>query len=176
MIPKVTEKEQEIQKHSTEEIVEDQVKTKHIKNQELMESEEKLEESYNNHKVVEKNEEHEVAEVETPAVGDQQQLDNEKDFAKSTIVDQSEEGESTEVSSEFIKKYKVAKEEVKTATTTKIEATASSTNGAPKIPWRSSSKHVVKEKLAQRSSPSLNLVNVMISTAEPKTGGNIPYK
>merc|ERR1712223_1678195 len=75
-----------------------------------------------------------------------------------------------------IQKYKVDKEEVKTATTTKIEATSTTTTStssnkeAPKIPWRSSSKHVVKEKLAAQkaSSPSLSLVNVMISSAEPK--------
>ena len=80
-------------------------------------------------------------------------------------------------SAELIQKYKVDKsEEVKTATTTKIEATPTTTTNtpnvggsAPKIPWRSSSKQIVKEKLAaQRSSPSLSLVNVMISTAEPK--------
>ena len=47
-------------------------------------------------------------------------------------------------STEFIQKYKIDKEVVKTATTTKLIESNLTTTQAPKTPWRSSSKDAVK--------------------------------
>ena len=52
-------------------------------------------------------------------------------------------------------------EEVKTATTTKIDSTPQVVS-VPEVPWRSSSKKLLQEKL--NKSPSLSLLNVVVSS------------
>ena len=163
------EKRKEMNKQSAEELEKDQTKVKSNKNEgetKTKQAAQELKES----KSTKKKRAAKEFEADKLQANDKHRED-ERDKAEPVDgTNRSQEDLSVE-SSDFIQKYKVDKEEVKRATTTKIEATSSIAGGAPKIPWRSSSKQVVKEKLAaQRSSPSLSLVNVMISTAEPKTG------
>ena len=84
--------------------------------------------------------------------------------AKSSKMSTQSEEKSIKKSPDFVESRQIEKEVVKTATKSKIESTP-----APEVPWRTSSKLVVKEKLqqTQQASPTLNLVNVMVSSGAP---------